>query len=134
MLLMWIKQDQVNRNHVVYYWKQLCAVGFGCICLFAFEMCERWALSYRYMVMCRVSAGQNLIKIRLYNGQNTEWLQCILGNFTPGSVYILAVFSWQTPSTVFGQQTSEDILVYPCKNLPIISTVQINYRVSIELI
>lgn len=33
--------DQVNRNHVVYYWKQLCAVGFGCICLFVFEMCER---------------------------------------------------------------------------------------------
>lgn len=33
--------DQLDRNHVSYYWKHLLAVGFGCICLFAFEMCER---------------------------------------------------------------------------------------------
>jgi hypothetical protein len=33
--------DQLERNHVSYYWKHLSAVGFGCICLFVFEMCER---------------------------------------------------------------------------------------------
>lgn len=33
--------DQLERNHVLYYWKHLTAVGFGCICLFVFEMCER---------------------------------------------------------------------------------------------
>jgi len=33
--------DQLERNHILHYWKHLSAVGFGCICLFVFEMCER---------------------------------------------------------------------------------------------
>ena len=41
-------QDQIERNSVVYYWKQLTAVGFGCICMFAFEMCERWVAFYQF--------------------------------------------------------------------------------------
>lgn len=33
--------DQVDRNRVSTYWKHLAAVGFGCLMLFVFEMCER---------------------------------------------------------------------------------------------
>ncbi|KAL5022114.1 hypothetical protein ScPMuIL_001269 [Solemya velum] len=33
--------DQVERNKLVMYWKHLSAVGFGCLCLFIFEICER---------------------------------------------------------------------------------------------
>ncbi len=37
-----VLQDQIERNQLVLYWKHLSAVVFGCVCLFVFEMCERW--------------------------------------------------------------------------------------------
>lgn len=33
--------DDVHRNHLHAYWKNLSAVVFGCFCLFVFDMCER---------------------------------------------------------------------------------------------
>ncbi|XP_076353039.1 wnt ligand secretion mediator isoform X1 [Tachypleus tridentatus] len=33
--------DEVARGRVRSYWKHLSAVGFGCLCLFIFDMCER---------------------------------------------------------------------------------------------
>lgn len=53
--------DQVNRNHVIHYWKQLCAVGFGCICLFVFEMCERGVqLTNPFFSIWSTNVGRNL--------------------------------------------------------------------------
>ena len=37
-----LHQDSVERNRLAGYWKQLSGVIFGCICLFVFEMCERF--------------------------------------------------------------------------------------------
>ena len=39
-------QDSVERNRLAGYWKQLSGVIFGCICLFVFEMCERFGVLY----------------------------------------------------------------------------------------
>ena len=56
-------QDQLERNHVLYYWKHLSAVGFGCICLFVFEMCER-LVTYS-AVLSTVTVGQSMLLLLL---------------------------------------------------------------------
>jgi hypothetical protein len=53
--------DQMDRNHIVHYWKDLSAVGFGCICLFVFEMCERGVqLTNPFYSIWATTAGRNL--------------------------------------------------------------------------
>lgn len=37
-------QDQTERNRLSLYWKHLSAIIFGSICLFVFDMCERYKL------------------------------------------------------------------------------------------
>ncbi|XP_048576693.1 protein wntless homolog A isoform X2 [Nematostella vectensis] len=33
--------DQSERNKLQVYWRQVGCIGFGCLCLLVFDMCER---------------------------------------------------------------------------------------------
>ncbi|XP_055332194.1 LOW QUALITY PROTEIN: protein wntless homolog [Paramacrobiotus metropolitanus] len=67
LLAFWIifageyQMDDVLRDSIFFYWKHLGAVGFGCICLFVFDMCERGVqLTNAFYSIWATPTGTNL--------------------------------------------------------------------------
>ena len=74
-------QDQLERNHIVYYWKHLSAVGFGCICLFVFEMCERLVFLVFLLPPRMLNSAHNSYDIEGNSLNNLRDTKPVIGKF-----------------------------------------------------